>query len=134
MNLSDFLGRARERFPHKMAVVCGSNRLTYRRLAARADALSAALLNQGTVKGERIAVLSLNSTCYVEIIFALMKIGAVGVPLNWRLTKEEIRRSLDHSGATVLFYGKEMEAKVPSDAGGIRRMVCIGDGAGAPRA
>ena len=91
MNLFQFLELAAARYPQKTAVICGADRCTFSALKLRADQLAASLLRRGIAKGEPVAILSTNSIAYVEIICALMKIGAVAVPLNYRLTKNEIK-------------------------------------------
>jgi len=109
MNLFQFLDLAAARYPEKTAVICGANRCTFSALKRRADHLAASLLHLEIAKGAPVAILSANSIAYVEIICALMKIGAVGVPLNYRLTKNEIRRLLEHSAAKALFCETDLQ-------------------------
>jgi len=103
MNLAHFLDLSAARYPEKRAVICEEHTITYGALKRRADELSPSLINLGVTKGAPIAILSSNSIKYVEILFALMKIGAVAVPLNHRLTKKDLKVLLKHSGARVLF-------------------------------
>jgi len=103
MNLAHFLDLAAARYPEKRAVICEEHTITYGALKRRADELSPSLINLGVTKGAPIAILSSNSIEYVEILFALMKIGAVAVPMNHRLTKKDLKILLEHSGARVLF-------------------------------
>ena len=90
MNLFHFLDLAAARYPEKPAVICGEDQRTFRDLKIRAVQLGAALLQMGIKKGSSVAILSTNSVAYVEILCALTKIGAPGVPLNVRLTQSEI--------------------------------------------
>ena len=99
MNLAHFLDMAAARYPEKRAVICEENNITFGALKRRADELSAGLLRLGVTRGTPVTILSSNSIEYVEILFALMKIGAVAVPLNHRLTKKELKVLLEHSGA-----------------------------------
>jgi acyl-CoA synthetase (AMP-forming)/AMP-acid ligase II len=115
MNLFKFLDLAAARYPEKTAVICGGERCTFSALKIRADLLAAFLLCRGITKGDPVAILSANSIAYVEIICALMKIGAIAVPLNYRLTKNEITSLLEHCSAKALFYETNLqECIVPS--------------------
>jgi len=116
MNLAHFLDLAAARCPEKRAVICEKHTITYGALKRRADDLSAALMNLGVTKGTPVAILSANSIEYVEILFALMKIGAVAVPLNHRLTNRDIKILLEHSEAKILFCEAALQELVPSSA------------------
>ncbi len=61
----------------------------------------------GVKKGERIGLLMMNSAEFMEAYFALAKVGAVVVPLNWRLVPDELEFILKDSGTTRLIYGEE---------------------------
>jgi len=82
-------------------------RLTYRALNDRANRLANALLDAGLVKGERVGLLLMNSAEFMEGYFALAKIGAVVVPLNWRLVADELEFILKDSGTRRLIFGEE---------------------------
>jgi acyl-CoA synthetase (AMP-forming)/AMP-acid ligase II len=125
MNLAHFLDLAAARYPEKRAVICEGNTITYGDLKRRADELSAALMGLGVTKGAPVAILSANSIEYVEILFALMKIGAVAVPLNHRLTKKELHVLLEHSGATVLFCEAALLELVTPAARELEQVIAI---------
>ncbi len=116
MNLAHFLDMAAACYPEKRAVICEGHTITYGVLKRRADELSAALMCRGVTNGTPVAILASNSIEYVEIIFALMKIGAVAMPLNLRLKKEEIEVLLQHAEPTVLFCEASLQELVPSSA------------------
>jgi fatty-acyl-CoA synthase len=116
MNLAHFLDMAAARYPEKRAVTCEGNTITYGALKRRADDLSAAIMGLGVTKGTPVAILASNSIEYVEILFALVRVGALAVPLNLRLKKEEIEVLLEHAEATVLFYEAALQELVPSSA------------------
>jgi len=82
-------------------------RLTYRALNARCNQLANALLDAGLVKGERVGLLLMNSAEFMEAYFALAKVGAVVVPLNWRLVADELEFILKDSGTRRLIFGEE---------------------------
>jgi len=82
-------------------------RLTYRALNERSNRLANALLDAGVTKGERVALLLMNSAEFMEAYFALAKVGAVVVPLNWRLVPDELEFILKDSGTRRLVFGDE---------------------------
>ena len=126
MNLAHFLDMAAARYPEKRAVICEGNTITYDALKRRADELSASLPRRGVTRGTPVAILSSNSIEYVEILFALMKAGAVAVPLNPRLTQREIKILIEHSEAKVLFCEKAFQELVPEKAGTLEQVIGIG--------
>ena len=79
-------------------------RLTFGDLNERSNRTANAFLAAGVAKGERVALLLMNSSEFVEAYFALGKIGAVVVPLNWRLVADELEFILKDSGATRLIF------------------------------
>ena len=97
MNLFSFLESSAEKYPNKTALVCDEKRITYFQLRNRAEKLASSLYGLGIRKGMKAGILLHNSKEYVEIIFALMKLGAVGVPVNVRLTKEEVLKQAGHA-------------------------------------
>jgi acyl-CoA synthetase (AMP-forming)/AMP-acid ligase II len=125
MNLAHFLDMAAARCPEKRAVICEGHTITYGALKRRADELSAALMGLGVTKGMPIAILAANSIEYVEILFALMQLGAMAVPLNHRLTKKDIEILLKHAEAKVLFCEAAFQELVPSSAHYISHIISI---------
>jgi len=79
-------------------------RLTFRELNARCNQLANSLLAAGVAPGERVALLLMNSAEFMEAYFALAKIGAVVVPLNWRLVADELEFILKDSGTRRLIF------------------------------
>ncbi|HEX2484758.1 MAG TPA: AMP-binding protein, partial [Myxococcota bacterium] len=83
--VDDFLRRAADLYPDKTAIVDGPLRLDYRAYRERVNQLSRALLSQGVRPGDRVCILSPNSHYFLESFYATSQIGAVLVPLNYRL-------------------------------------------------
>lgn len=83
--------------------------MTYRELERRVHRLAAALSAAGLARGDRLAVLSLNSPQFVETLFAAAHLGLIVVPLNIRLSLREWRQQLNDSGARMLLLGPEYE-------------------------
>ena len=95
--------------PAREAFVDGSGdlRLDYASLAERSHRQANALLDAGVGKGDRVGLLLMNSAEFVETFFAVARIGAVVVPLNWRLVADELTFILADSGTETLIFGEE---------------------------
>ena len=100
--LSDVLRRTALRFPTKAAIICGDTRWTYAEFDALVSRLAAGLSQLGVVQGERVAVLARNSHGFAAMRFALARLGAVLVPINFMLKAEEVAYILRHAGARML--------------------------------
>ena len=100
--LSDLLRRSARRHPAKSAIVCGSTRWTYAQFDAICNRVAAGLQGQGIAHGDRVAVLSRNSHAFAALRFALARLGAVLVPINFMLKAEEVAYILRHAGACLL--------------------------------
>ena len=103
--LGEIIARNARKFPDKEAVIYGDTRLTFRQFNARINRLAHALMDIGIKKGEHVAVLSFNSNQYLESYFALAKMGAVAVPLNFRLHAEELKYIINNSDSVCLIVG-----------------------------
>ena len=100
--LGDLLRRSAKRHPDKTAIVCGPMRWTYAEFDAICTRVAAGLQAQGIAKGDRVAVLSRNSHAFAALRFALARLGAVLVPINFMLKAEEAAYILRHAGACLL--------------------------------
>ncbi len=103
-----FLERTLRVFPEKTSIVDGDRRLTYAAFGARVYRLANALRRQGVEPGDRVAILCRNATEMLEAHFGVPQIGAILVPINVRLTSDEIAYILDHSGARALIVDAEL--------------------------
>ncbi|QKZ16041.1 acyl-CoA synthetase [Streptomyces chartreusis] len=101
-SLGDLLRRSAARAPDKTAIVHHDLRQTYAELDETVNRTANALAARGVSKGDRIALLSHNNHAFVVLYFALARLGAVSVPINFMLTAGEIGYILRHSGATGL--------------------------------
>jgi fatty-acyl-CoA synthase len=99
-----FKQRAETVFGKKIGVVCGQARLTYREYGERANRLSNALIKLGIKRGERVAWLGYNCHRLLEAYYGVVQMGAVLLPLNIRLTAQEIAFILNDSESVALFY------------------------------
>jgi len=101
-SLGDLLHRSAARTPDKLAIACGEVRWTYAEFDRMSDRLAAGLALQGVSKGSRVAILARNSHAFAAMRFALARLGAVLVPVNFMLKAEEVAFILRHAGVTML--------------------------------
>lgn len=105
--IGDILRRNVDRYPDREAMVGGDTRHTWSEVDHRSNRVANGLLGLGVGKGDRVAHLLPNSPELAEILFGILKIGAVVVPVNYRLSSEEISTLLNDSGPKVLMYRSE---------------------------
>jgi len=98
----DFARRARKLYGQREAVIDGDLRLTYAQFLDRCDRWSTALQQLGVRPGDRVAYLAPNTHAQLESFYAVPQIGAVLVPLNYRLTADDFVYLINHSGARVV--------------------------------
>src|SRR6266568_6866584 len=98
----EFLRRARRLYPDREAVVDEGLRLTYSEFSRRCDRWSAALQRLGVSKGDRVAYIAPNTHALLESFYAIPQIGAVLVPINYRLIADDFAYIIGHSGARVV--------------------------------
>ena len=98
----DFARRTRALYPDRDALIDGALRLSYAQFFARCDRWSAALQGLGVAKGDRVAYIAPNTHAQLESFYAVPQIGAVLVPINYRLSAGEFEYIINHSGATVV--------------------------------
>src|SRR5215471_4229717 len=98
----EFFRRARRLYAGRPAVVDGAMRLDYAQLGQRCDRWSAWLQCAGVKKGDRVAYIAPNIHAQLESFYAVPQIGAVLVPLNFRLTADDFAYMIKHSGARIV--------------------------------
>jgi fatty-acyl-CoA synthase len=98
----DFARRARKLYGGREAVVDGELRLTYAQFFDRCDRWSATLQRLGVAKCDRVAYIAPNTHAQLESFYAVPQIGAVLVPVNYRLTPDDFVYLIKHSGAQVV--------------------------------
>jgi fatty-acyl-CoA synthase len=116
MTVSDFIRRAELIYPDREAIVDEPDQpaqswgtLTYREVAERARALAAGLDALGIGVGERVAMVSHNSSRLLTALFGVSGSGRILVPINFRLAAEEVKYIVEHSGARVLLIDPELQ-------------------------
>lgn len=118
-NIGQLLARRAHRDPSLAAIFepATGRRFDYMELNKRSDQVANALRASGVKHGDRVGLLLMNGVEFVETFFAVAKIGAVNVPLNWRLVGDELEFILKDAGATVLVFDSEF-AEVCADLRG----------------
>src|ERR1700722_11220491 len=102
LNWFGVLGHHATRSPEKALTVFEGEITTYGQMARRAAELASGLAAHGVGEGDVVALLSYNSPEFLETIFAANYLGAIAMPINWRLAAAEVRYILEHSGARAL--------------------------------
>jgi len=113
MNASNLLRTRAFLTPHREALLelATGRRFTFAQLNLRANRLADSLRKQfGIQEGDRVSILAHNSVAYVDLFYAVGKIGAILAPLNWRLVGQELAYIVNDSRPKVLFVGPEFVA------------------------
>ena len=105
--------------PDQLAVydLTADREFTWRQLNERVDNVAQCLLAGGVNAGDRVAYLGLNSSDVLEIFFASVRIGAVYVPLNFRLTAPELSFIIGDCTPTAIFYDREFQSVIKAKIG-----------------
>ncbi|MFH1116837.1 MAG: AMP-binding protein [Pseudomonadota bacterium] len=114
-------------FGHRTALVFERERVTYGELIDKVDSLSAGLASHGVEAGDRVAVLAQNCLEYVYLYAAAAKLGAILLPINWRLSTDEIQHVLSDGSPKLFFVDSDYQAAVtPLLDGGSFSLECFG--------
>jgi fatty-acyl-CoA synthase len=118
------------RTPDKPIAVFGDEVVTYAQMVDRAAALATGLQARGVGSGDVVGLLSYNSTEFLETIFAANHLGAIAMPINWRLAAAEVAFILEHSQARAFVCDDELlevgdDAIGRLDGGPVQ--VCVSD-------
>jgi fatty-acyl-CoA synthase len=125
-----FLGRSADVFADKVAIAYGDRRLSYREFGAQATRLAHALRASGIQRGDRVAYMCPNIPEMLVANFGVPLSGAVMVPINTRLSADEVRYICNHSGAKLLVADTEylpVLAPVLDSLTSIQEVVAVSD-------
>ncbi|MGP4108743.1 long-chain-fatty-acid--CoA ligase [Virgibacillus sp. L01] len=103
----DWKRRAVKYYSEKTAVIDGDKQFTYREFGERTDKLSMALHETGIREGDHVAVMLPNTHYMLESFYGICQLGAAMVPLNYRLTAEDLKYIINHSDAKMLIVDEE---------------------------
>jgi fatty-acyl-CoA synthase len=98
----EFARRARRLYANREAVIDGDLRLTYGQFLERCDRWSSALQRLGVKQGDRVAYIAPNTHAQLESFYSVLQIGAILVPVNYRLTADDFSYIIQHSGAKLV--------------------------------
>src|SRR6266581_8458387 len=124
----EFARRTRKLYPEREAVVDGDLRLSYEQFFDRCDAWSAGLQALGVKQGDRVAYIAPNTHAQLASFYAVPQIGAVLVPINYRLIADDFAYIIAHSGAAVVCAHEDyLDAvdRVRAELAGVRHFVAL---------
>ena len=104
--------------------------ITWKEFDTRANRFSNLLLTRGVKKGDKVAILLMNSIEWLPIYFGVLKAGAIVVPLNYRYTSDEIKYCLDKADCTALIFGPEFTGRMEAiydTIPGVKNLFYVGE-------
>ncbi|MGQ9636812.1 MAG: fatty acid--CoA ligase [Thermodesulfobacteriota bacterium] len=131
MLLGDTLKKAYKLYPKKEGFICGDRRYTYKEFFNRVQRLSHFLHNLGMEKGDKIAILHPNCHYFLECYYGISQIGAISVPINYRLSPGEISFILKDSESRILIVDPLFQKTVDAlreESPEIEKIIWTGDG------
>lgn len=108
----DWKRRAVKYYPEKIAVIDGEKKFTYKEFGQRVDKLSNALRQAGISEGDHVAVMLPNTHYMLECFYGICQLGAVMVPLNYRLNAEDLEYIIQHSDSKMLIVDEEFTGPI----------------------
>jgi acyl-CoA synthetase (AMP-forming)/AMP-acid ligase II len=96
----------------RVALISGDKRISYGEFLEKVDSVACGLSGVGLMRGDRIAVLALNNLEYIYLYGAAAKIGAIVVPINWRLSSEEVEYVMSDASPKIIFVDSDFQPMV----------------------
>jgi acyl-CoA synthetase (AMP-forming)/AMP-acid ligase II len=130
MNIASLIEQSCKENADKLCVVDGDHRLTYRDMEERADRLARAMVEMGVEPGDRVGIFLTNCFQYIEMFYAITKIGAIFVSLNFRLRGKETTYILNNAEAKILILGERyvnLMQSIQQDLSSITNFIVIGE-------
>ena len=118
---------------NRTALISGNQKITHRQFLEKVDELSCGLSGAGVEKGDRIGIMGQNSPEYFYLYGAAAKIGAIILPINWRLDSEEIKYIISDGTPKILFVSPEFQDMITpliSKLGLIKKAYVLGHAQG----
>ena len=121
--LHDLIERNAARHGARLAFVADGERVTHAQYAARVARLASGLAGAGVSRGDRIALLVHNGLAYVDLLGAAARLGAIVVPVNWRLSAEEVAHVFADTRPVLLVAAPELQPLLAGvDVGSLQRV------------
>lgn len=108
----DWKRRAIKYYPDKVAVIDEDKEFTYREFGERTDRLAVALHEAGIQEGDHVAVMLPNTHYMLESFYGISQVGAVMVPLNYRISAADMEYIINHSDAKMLIVDEEFASPI----------------------
>jgi acyl-CoA synthetase (AMP-forming)/AMP-acid ligase II len=134
-NLADLFEAAVDAFPEREYLVADGQRRTYAEMEARANRLAHHLASQGVGPGDHVGIYAYNSVEWVETAWAVFKLRAVWININYRYVEDELRYLFTNADLEALVFQRGFSGHVAAllpDLPGLRHLVVIEDGSDAP--
>jgi long-chain acyl-CoA synthetase len=119
--------------PDKVASIAVDARYNFKQLDERINRLSGALADLGIQRGDRVAILALNHSRYLELYYGIPQLGAAVVPINFRIPPSEVKYIIEHSEAVALLVDDALMPLIDAlrpHLSAVKHFISIGD---APR-
>ena len=125
MDLSGWIDRHAALTPERTAIRFPGRDLSYRALAESVHRLAAAMATSGLKRGYCVAYLGVNSPEMLALLFACARLGALFMPLNWRLAGPEHRQMLEHCPPSLLFVEPQFVAQIDAFKSALGRVTAV---------
>ncbi len=137
LNIADLFEHAADAVPERLAVACGDAEVTYRELDERSTRLAHFLAGRGVTAGDHVGVYGRNSIELIAAFLACYKLRAIAVNINYRYVEAELRYLFTEAELAALVHDRQFSTRVAGllpEYPGIRAVLAIDDGSGAPLA
>jgi acyl-CoA synthetase (AMP-forming)/AMP-acid ligase II len=134
-NLADLFEAAVDAFPDREYLVADGHRRTYAEMEARANQLAHHLAAQGIGPGDHVGIYSYNSVEWVETAWAVFKLRAIWININYRYVKDELRYLLTNADLKALVHQREFSPLVGAllpELPDLQHVLIVEDGSDAP--
>ena len=125
MNVGEVLRTTAARLPDKKALIFGNRSITFKDLDQAADRIAELLFIRGIRKGDRVGIVLPNIPEFVTAYFGIIRLGAIGVPLDNRLKGDELFPIFRDAGVKAVFLTDTKVSEVRSDLGEVESLVCV---------
>lgn len=130
MRLFDGLEKNARNQPNRTAIVFKDKTYTYKEYNERVNQIANALIHFGVKRGDHIALMMKNSDMFAFVYYAILKAGAVAVPINFRLTAKEASYIIDDSDSIIVFCDEDLAETIQKACEGnekVRLQIVVGD-------